>query len=186
MATINARSGNSTSSLSVRRPSWASVYSGYPKTGGGVDVENDLSAPVVFSSIFSASYDSSIYSNACGTRVSLSLLSAGIARVGTRKIMISEKTHIHYGKYIEPGADKLKVFLESKWGKPDIKVSSPVTFVKVDKQLNGKKGIYIMIPKSPRDFGASGHATLWTGKRVIGDHDYISSNTDAVYFWELK
>jgi len=100
--------------------------------------------------------------------------------------MISEKTHAHYGKYIEPGADKLKVFLESKWGKPESKISSPVTFDKVDKLLNGKKGIYIMIPKSPRDFGASGHATLWTGKRVIGDHDYISGNTDAVYFWELK
>ncbi len=43
-----------------------------------------------------------------------------------------------------------------------------------------------MMPTSPRDICASGHATLWTRKRVIGDHDYISSNTDAVYFWELK
>jgi hypothetical protein len=186
MATINARSGSSTSSLRVRRPSWVNVYSGYPKTGGGVDIENDLPAPVVFSSIFGANYDTNIYSNACGTRVSLSLLSSGMTRVGIRNIMISEKRHKHYGKYIEPGADKLKVFLESKWGRSEIKISSPVTFDKVDNQLNGKKGIYIMIPKSPRDFGASGHATLWTGKRVIGDHDYISSNTDAVYFWELK
>lgn len=186
MPTITARSGNSTSSLTVKRPSWASVYAGYPKTSGGVSSENDLPAPAVFTSIFGAGYDVNTYSNACGTRVSLALLSAGMTRVGTRKIMISEKAHTHYGSFIEPGAAKLKDFLVSKWGKPENKISAPVTFDKVDKALNGKKGVYIMIPKSPSIFGASGHASLWTGTRVIGDHDYISDNTDAVYFWELK
>ncbi|EHG7581554.1 MULTISPECIES: T6SS effector amidase Tae4 family protein [Citrobacter] len=186
MATISASVGQTMTSLIVTRPAWSYVYTGYPKTTGGVDVEGDLSAETVFTDVFGVGYDTTIYSNACGTRVSLALLAGGMKRVGIRNIMVSVKTHPCYGKYIEPGAAKLRDFLENKWGSPENIIKSPVTFNKVKIELNGKKGIYIMIPKSPRVFGASGHATLWTGKRVIGDNHYISENTFAVYFWELK
>ncbi|MTH48877.1 T6SS effector amidase Tae4 family protein [Intestinirhabdus alba] len=186
MAVITARSGNSSSSLNVKRPSWSSVYAGYPKTNAGTDYEDDLRATEVFTSIFGYGYDTTIYTNACGTRVSLALLSAGMNRVGSRKIMISEVTHPHYGKFIEPGAARLKEFLVAKWGNPEKSIASPADIESVARVLDGKKGIYIMIPKLPGVFGASGHATLWTGKRVMGDHHYISDNTHAVYFWELK
>lgn len=44
-----------------------------------------------------------------------------------------------------------------------------------------------MIPKSPRDFGASGHVTLWVNGNVIGGegHSYYRA-ASSIYFWELK
>lgn len=186
MATITARAGQAGTSITVKRPSWSKVYDGYPKTAGGVAVEDDLPADTVFTSVFGAGYNKATYSNACGTRVSLALLAGGMKNVGYRKdITIKVTSHTYYGRVIEPGAARLKEFLQKKWGDPE-EVKAPVTFDKVDKKLQGRTGIYIMIPKKPSVFGASGHATLWTGARVIGDHDYISDNTHAVYFWELK
>ncbi|WP_380177456.1 T6SS effector amidase Tae4 family protein [Kalamiella sp. sgz302252] len=186
MTTITARSGNSTSSLNVKRPSWASVYAGYPKVNGGTDFENDLNGEEVFISIFGPEYDKVTFVNACGTRVSLALLSAGFKRVGKRKIMITEKSHKHYGKYIEPGAARLKDFLISIWGRPEHKILYPGSIDKVNAALKGKKGIYIMIPKSPAAFNATGHATLWTGKGAIGNNHYITEKTAEIYLWELK
>lgn len=186
MAPITAVAGKSSTQLKVKRPAWSQVYAGYPKIGAGTASENDLPANEVFTGIFGSGYDQTIYSNACGTRVSMALLTGGMPRVGARKIAISVEQHKFLGKYIEPGAAKLKEFLESKWGSPEQTIKTPVTLSNVEIKLKNKKGIYIMIPKDPNLFGASGHATLWTGHRVIGDHHFISSNTHAVYFWELK
>ncbi|WP_145523072.1 T6SS effector amidase Tae4 family protein [Yersinia rohdei] len=186
MTTITARAGNTVSTLNIKRPAWSHVYAGYPKTSGGPASEDDLSAETIFTEVFGSTYDRAIYSNACGTRVSLALLAGGMQRVGGREIGITVKTHAFYGKYIEPGAAKLKEFLEIKWKKPEYIIKQPKILDDVSIKLNGKKGIYIMIPKIPKKFGASGHATLWTGNRVIGDHHYISDNTFAVYLWELK
>ncbi|CNI19209.1 Uncharacterised protein [Yersinia thracica] len=186
MTTITARTGNTVSTLNIKRPAWSHVYAGYPKTSGGPALEDDLSAEIIFTGVFGSTYDRIMYSNACGTRVSLALLAGGMQRVGSRKIDITVKTHAFHGKYIEPGAAKLKEFLEIKWKQPEHIIKQPKTLADVSVKLKGKKGIYIMIPKSPQKFGASGHATLWTGNRVIGDHHYISDNTFAVYLWELK
>ncbi len=186
MATITSAAGRATSTLKVKRPAWSLVYDGYPKTSGGSASEDDLPASTIFTAVFGPNYDLDTYSNACGTRVSLALLAGGMPRIGSRNIKITVKTHVYYDKSIEPGAAKLKEFLENKWGKPEQTIKAPVTLNDVSIKLKDKKGIYIMIPKSPQLFGASGHATLWTGKRVIGDHYYISDNTFAIYFWELK
>nr|WP_277750980.1 T6SS effector amidase Tae4 family protein [Salmonella enterica] len=116
----------------------------------------------------------------------MALLSGGMGGVGERGIKITNKSNIYYGKTIEPGAGNFKTFLEKKWGKADETIKLPTTIDDVSKRLNNKKGVYIMIPKNPHDFGATGHATLWIGNRVINDHYYISKHTYAVYFWELK
>jgi hypothetical protein len=188
MTRITARTKGIAINLRINRPSWTAVHKGYPKTLGGPAVEDDLPADSVFSEIFGPSYDRNEYANACGTRVSLALLSGKINRVGVRDIKITVETHEHYGKFIEPGAARLKEFLEKPriWGPADENIESGVTLDKVKIKLNGKTGVYIMIPKSPKLFGASGHASLWTGNRVIGDHHYISANTHGIYFWELK
>lgn len=98
---------------------------------------------------------------------------------------IREKTHKYYGHFIEPRAALLKDFLVATWGKPEVTIKFPTTLQTVENALNGKKGIYIMILKYPAIFEATGHATLWTGNGVIGDHHYINDNTHTVYFWEL-
>ncbi|MBL1255197.1 hypothetical protein JK365_22400 [Salmonella enterica subsp. enterica serovar Ceyco] len=139
-----------------------------------------------FTSVFGPDYDKDTYFNACGTRLSLALLAGGVKQVGSRGIKITNKENTFYGKQIEPGAGRLKDTLEKKWGKADIVVKYPTELSDVSAKLDEKKGVYIMIPKSVRDFGATGHATLWTGNRVMSDHYYISDMTAEVYFWELK
>lgn len=186
MGKVHASAGGQKSSLTARRPTWNNVYNGYPKVNGGTSSEGDEYYDTVFTNVFGASYDKTIYFNACGTRVSLALLAGGVRQVGNRGIKITNKNHKFYGKQIEPGAEKLKSILEGKWGKADIVVNFPTNLSDVSSKLDGKKGIYIMIPKSPRDFHASGHATSWTGNRVMADHYYIAEYTAAIYFWELK
>ncbi|WP_153935421.1 T6SS effector amidase Tae4 family protein [Riemerella anatipestifer] len=55
--------------------------------------------------------------------------------------------------------------------------------------VGNRKGIYLMLPIDVKDFGASGHITLWTGnaseKYVFDGHHYEKS-AKAMYFWELK
>lgn len=172
--------------LIARRPAWSGVYAGYPKIDEGTESEGDEDAEIVFTSVFGPDYDKTTYFNACGTRLSLALLSGGVKQVGSRGIKIKNKNNTFYGKQIEPGAGRLKDILEKKWGKADIVVRYPTKLSDVSEKLDKKKGVYIMIPKSAHEFGASGHATLWTGKRVMSDHYYISELTAAVYFWELK
>lgn len=186
MGKAYASAGGQKSSLTARRPSWSGVYNGYPKVNDGTLSEDDENFDTVFTDVFGANYDKAIYYNACGTRVSLALLAGGMRQVGNRGIKITNKNNKFHGQQIEPGAEKLKSILEGKWGKADIVVNYPTNLSDVSSKLDGKKGIYIMIPKSPRDFNASGHATLWTGNRVIADHYYIADYTSAIYFWELK
>lgn len=144
-----------------------------------------MPSTTVFTRIFGSGYNTDDFTNACVTRVSLALLSGGMKNV-TNRIMITEKTHEYYGRFIESGAAKLKDYLVKSWGQPDILIKFPVAEDQVKNELNGKKAVYIMIPKFPSQFGGnSGHATLWTGKRVIGAHYYIGENTHAIYFWEL-
>lgn len=57
-----------------KRPTWAAVYAGYPKTASG----GDLPASQVFVSVFGSGYDTKTFTNACATRLSLGLLNAGI------------------------------------------------------------------------------------------------------------
>ncbi|HCM1919164.1 TPA: hypothetical protein N3A33_005248 [Salmonella enterica subsp. salamae serovar 28:r:e,n,z15] len=187
MGKTQASAGGQKSSLTARRPAWSGVYDGYPKVNGGTSSESDEDPEIVFTGVFGADYDKSTYFNACGTRVSLALLAGGMRQVGNRGVKITNKSNKFYGKQIEPGAGKLKDILENKWGGADIVINFPTDISDVRKKLSGKKGVYIMIPKSPRVFNASGHATLWTGYNVINaQHHYVSEYTAAIYFWELK
>ncbi|POP40381.1 hypothetical protein CHU32_27720 [Superficieibacter electus] len=187
MKKVTVTAGQSTSTIMVNRPPWNKVYGGYPKTNAGTASEGDLLNTEVFTQVFGVDYDPVTYHNACGTRTSLALLAGGMGGVGERGIKITNKSNIYYGKTIEPGAGNLKTFLEKKWGKADEIIKFPKTVDDVSKRLNNKKGIYIMIPTRPSDFGgATGHATLWTGNRVMGDNYCIDEHTYAIYFWELK
>lgn len=81
---------------------------------------------------------------------------------------------------------KLWLSKSTVWGTADIIITKPLKMTEADllAKLDGKKGVYIMIPPRPKDFGASGHVTLWTGQRVIGS-SYVRA-AYSVYFGELK
>jgi len=168
--------------ISSKRPIWDDVYNGYPKIDAGTVYENDLPASEVFKSIFGDSYNRSIYTNACATRVSIALLKAGVTIDEGIKVTHGDLK----GKRVILGAAALKDWLMKKWGKADYWISRPQSLFDLQTNFNDKRGIYIMIPYLPRDFGATGHCTLWKGENTIGGHHYAGSYAYAAYVWELK
>ena len=55
----------------VGRPKWIDVFEGYPKNMSGTD---DLSTTEVFERVRGEEYDRKIFTNACATRVSFSVV----------------------------------------------------------------------------------------------------------------
>lgn len=169
-----------TSMASQVRPKWTLVYNGYPKNSTGTA---DRDADTVFKEILGDNYNTSTFTNACATRVSLGLLNGG---VNVRKDFIIQKGKFK-GKGFIASAINLKNWLiqSSIWGSPDETFKGPADITDVRSKIGSRNGVYTIIG----GFGAgvSGHATLWVGSEndVIGDNNYISSGGD-IYFWELK
>jgi hypothetical protein len=176
------------------RPCWNEVLKGYPlKTNSDKEMESHD----VFEYLFGPNY-SPTYINACAARVSIALLKANmtigqrieIINVVDRKTVLpantTEITHgTLRGKRVILGASTMYGWLKRIWGNPEYGVTQPQTTERIRNQFEGKTGIYIMLPSSPRNFGgATGHCTLWTGEGVIGsDH---AASAFQVYLWELK
>ncbi len=175
---------------SEKRPSWESVYRGYPKKTNGTE---DLEANLVFESVWAGNPRN--FTNACATRVSLGLLEAGV-------------TDLTASFLVQNGRFKGKPFITSarvllKWLLKDRRFGVPTVQIDADKSRNGtitleqvqqeigrKNGIYLMKPKNPNSFNASGHASLWlainsNGKGNAMSHANYISDAKSIYFWEL-
>lgn len=57
------------------------------------------------------------------------------------------------------------------------------TPIEIKTALQGKWGIYIMIPKNRSTFGASGHADFWSNTGCLSGGYF--NDAKEVYFWEL-
>lgn len=188
-----------------RRPRWKDVYDGYPLTNEGTSYEDDLGAEEVITYLF-GTYNNE---NACAARLSIALLISGVGIGGDNTVIITEKIYgkdvtktetIDYkkithsgdsleGKNVILGAEKMRCWLWKKWVKANRIVYNPKSLTDAQREFNGENGVYIMRPKVPKIFEATGHCTLWTGENVIGgskDKHYINENTFAVYLWILK
>lgn len=172
--------GKTSASITIRRPKWSDVYKNYPKKSP----TEDMPANEVFTLLFGKNY-SKDYTNACAARLSIALIRSNFP-ITFNKRKINGSNGEFKNKRIIIGAHEMRDWLKTAnvWGEPDIKILNPITFDKVLKKLNGKTGVYIMVPSSPIDFGATGHVTLWTGNRVIG-HDYANKYAYQILFWEL-
>jgi hypothetical protein len=123
------------------------------------------------------SADPTKYANACALRVSRALNYSGspIPKVnGTFKGAD--------GKNYFMSSDKLLEWMKKpeNFGNADIFMKGKVD----ESKLDGRQGIYIMQPTSPREFGALGHATLYDRFGCL-DNCHIS-DAYTIYFWELK
>lgn len=181
--TFIAEGGGTSASTVIRRPKWDDVYRGYPKNASGTD---DLPAPDVFKEILGENYDTSIFNNACATRVSLGLIGGNMS---VRKDFMIQ-TGVNKGKGFITSARGLKQWLEkdSVWGSADVNVAGQSDINSVADRINDngvKNGVYIIL--GGFGGGISGHATLWIGNNrdVIGGHNYVDYGGD-IYFWELK
>lgn len=180
---LTASGGGKQAKVKPKRPKWADVYHGYPKLDPGKPTERDLPASNVFQSIFTKDYylkNVSTFSNACATRVSLSLLHANINVKKEYQIQIGA----YKGKGIITSAANMGKWLKDKlFGAPDEEIENPKSFNEVSSKIGKRKGIYILISNDFR--WASGHATLWHDGNAIGGHNYYE-HAKVIYFWELK
>ena len=183
-----------------KRPKWAEVYAGYPKTDDGT---NDIPSKKVFAEVFGENdyyfpNEECIYTelkkggvkidmkNACATRVSLGLINAKV-KIKTEFRILNPKNP-NKDKGIIVNAKLLKNFLTEEWGEADVIISKrPKTLNEVAGEINAggeRNGVYIILGgfRPP----INGHATLWIGAKgdAIGKHSYVNAGT--VYFWELE
>jgi len=199
---IEAECEGKTAPVWCERPRWEDVYNGYPKRDGILpEYDEELPTEEVFELIFGENYDKNMFTNACATRVSIALLGAGITigkkvkivtiekkieEVDTTKITLNYKNLKE--KRVITGASTMHGWLVKEWGEPkgEFKITKPKSLEEILEKFRGKKGIYTMLPPTPKDFGGiTGHCTLWTGKNAFGGNHY-AKEAYAVHLWELK
>ncbi|HDR0629962.1 T6SS effector amidase Tae4 family protein [Pasteurella multocida] len=117
---ITATAKNTSSSIKVNRPAWNKVYEGYPKIER-YGIVDDLDAYSVFTSIFGEDYDTSIFRNACATRLSLGLLNAEVKIKGEYPI----QTGPFKKKLVITSAANMIKWLNNNFGNPDETIKSP-------------------------------------------------------------
>jgi hypothetical protein len=162
-------------------PTYQKMYDNYPKDENG----DDLKAKKVYElvggdvlKLFNTFPED--YQNACALRVSYALNKSGV-NIPKGKTTVKGED----GKNYYLSAAELNKWLFSYFGKPDLELSK-----NFKENLNGNKGIYVMIPNYPGDqgFGASGHATLFTGTDCISSLCYLNAKRGVyrVYLWSLQ
>jgi RHS repeat-associated protein len=185
-------------------PTWNEVYTNWPKEQENGEMK-DLPNDEIFSSLFGSQFNpnndiatftdgsTSRFNNACATRLSISLIKSGENLKSDFYIQCGDLK----GNGIIVSAVEMKNWLLTAYPDANYKkfnigdgFNGTVTPEMMRNSLNGKTGIYIMIAKDCKYFGATGHCALWTGNQVMnhGDGsrgDYAESASE-VYFWELK
>lgn len=124
------------------------------------------------------------YKNACALRVSRALNYTG------NRIPVFYNNE---GKQrTQKGADNLNYILDAAsllaYMKKTFPNSNPIhlankTPAEYKKAINGKWGIYIMLPRDTAIFGASGHADFWSNTGCLSGSYFDKAK--EIYFWEL-
>ena len=159
-----------------QRPSYEDVNANYPKNAEG----GDMAGADVYESVGGKVYEmhkATGNSNACAVRVSHALNMSGVDIP-----KIEGKTYEGAnGKNYFLAASDLESWLVENWGDPDVRV-----YDNFDTKLQGNKGIYIMRPRRPVDFNASGHATLYNGSDCIGGNCYFNASGGYISYKYLE
>lgn len=165
-------------------PSRNLFYSHFPKVG-----TNGMPSPQVYQLVGGHPYQAHLagnpnYQNACALRVSRALNYSGNTIPIFKNNNNEQKT--------ERGDDNLNYILDASsllaYMKKTFPNSTPIHLVnktptEIKTALNGKWGIYIMIPKNRATFGASGHADFWSNTGCLSGCYFDKAK--EVYFWEL-
>lgn len=124
------------------------------------------------------------YQNACALRVSRALNYSG------NRIPVFYNNE---GKQrTQKGADNLNYILDAAsllaYMKKTFLNSNPIHLVnktptEFKSAMNGKWGIYIMLPKNTTTFNASGHADFWSNTGCLSGCHF--EDAKEIYFWEI-
>lgn len=166
-------------------PTYASFNANYPQVAGG----GAMDGPDVFELIGGEVHQLAQqhgYNNACAARVSRALVKSGV-----NIPKLNDQTFLgEDGKYHFLGARNLYEWMLKAFGEPDLSLTQEQA--RTDGtgffQASGNKpGIYIMIPKYPKLFGASGHADKFDGYKM-NKSGYFGAEGGVfrVCLWKLK
>jgi hypothetical protein len=165
-------------------PSRNVFYSNFPKNGTA-GMLSELVYQLIGGSILNShNADPENYTNACALRVSRALNYSGNPIPVFYNNAGQQRT--------QKGEDNLNYILDASsllaYMKKTFPNNSPIHLVnktptEIKTALQGKWGIYIMIPKNRATFGASGHADFWSYSGCLSGCYF--DHAKEVYFWEL-
>lgn len=176
------------------KPTYANLYVNYPKNQYGDDMEAvDVFALVGGEPLSIYNSNPGANGNACALRVSRALLYSGI----TIPNIPNQTFKGADNKYYFLSAARLYNFMNQTFGTTGPNVitlnqsQGGPDGVNFNSFLDGNNGIYIMKPVS-RDintgFGASGHATLYSGGGCMGNHCYFDAlgGVQVIRLWKFN
>ncbi len=165
-------------------PGRNSFYNAFPKYG-----TSGMKSSPVYQLIGGTVYNSHInepkkYANACALRVSRALNYSGNPIPVFYNNAGKQRT--------QKGGDNKNYILDAAsllaYMKKTFPNSNPIhlinrTETEYKKAINGKWGIYIMLPRDTTTFGASGHADFWSNTGCLSGCHFDKAK--EIYFWEL-
>lgn len=153
-------------------PNFTDFDNSYPKTDGGLMLPENVFELIGGDVLSLANLHG--YTNACAARVSRALNYSGVVIPN-----IPGKTFKGFdNKYYFLGARKLYEWMKKTFGNPNISLNQSQAKTDGSGFLGlalGKKGLYIMIPNYPSQFGASGHADIFNGSS-FNKNGYFGAN----------
>jgi hypothetical protein len=162
-------------------PKFATYDNNYPKSSNG----GLMNAQDVFN-LIGGELKNPNFKNACAARASLALNQSGINIPKIKQVTFKGDDL----KYYFVGARNMFEWLKKEIGQPTISLNHVQT--KTDgsgfiKSTNKRKGIYVMIPNYPAQFGASGHVDIFYGNSFNGE-GYFSpeGGLHRTHFWVLE
>lgn len=168
-------------------PSYSLLLSNFPMNPTTLD---EVPGPQVYQNVGGDVYNEYLASknpNACALRLSVALNKSGV-------VIPNIPNHTYRGadgKYYFLSSAKIYNFMVKTFGPPDIKLTESdggPDGSQFGSKLTGK-GIFIMKAKSPSQFDAYGHATIYNGFGCVGGitHCYFSAKggVSTVALWKL-
>ena len=196
---ITASSGNTSSTIQVKRPSFKSLWDAYKIVGKNVSAEDVYTLHV--GGYAKKMYEhgqkigSSNFENSCAMRLSYAF-NKGVFTVPSKVNIFPNPDDVERwrgkdGKaYIIKANDMIR-WIKKEFGNPELEVETHGK--DISSQLFNKKGIIVFIVDGWDN--ATGHVTLWNGNEC-GDHCYFTHpispvgynqiKTTKVLLWELK
>ena len=174
----------------TKLPGRNDLYNAFPKAGTVGMESKDVYELVGENMYIQNIADNQNYRNACAIRVSRALNYSSynntfhVIPVFKNKDGDQKSEKGKDGKnYILDAASLLAYMLKAYPNNPPLhlKNKQPEEYLKA---LNGKWGIYIMIPKPNSNFNASGHADFFSQNNCLTKSCYFQS-AQEIYFWEL-
>jgi len=165
-------------------PNRNTFYNAFPKIGSSGMLASQVYQLIGGTVNNSRTNNPDSYQNACALRVSRALNYSGNPIPVFYNNARQQRT--------QKGADNLNYILDAAsllaYMKKTFQNSNPIHLVnktpaEFKSAINGKWGIYIMLPKNTAAFGASGHADFWSNTGCLSGCHF--EDAKEIYFWEL-